>query len=484
MEGTQLTLYNTLSRRLERFEPLHSPAVGVYTCGPTVYGYPHVGNLRAYVFADTLKRVLRWKGYDVTHVVNITDVGHLTSDEDLGDDKVEQAAQRSGRTVWDIAAHYTKAFIDDIDALGIERPDEMPRATDHVEEMIEFATRLVERGYAYVLPSGLYFDTSKDAHYGELAGLDIEGLREGARIDLVEGKRQKTDFALWRTAESGSKRAMVWDSPWGSGAPGWHLECSVMSIKYLGSHFDIHTGGIDHIPVHHVNEIAQSEAQLDDGSQWVSYWLHNEFLNLNTAKMSKSAGTIVRLVDLQAQGIEPSAYRLFLLGAHYRAQLDFVVEDVRGAGRALARLRERAVHGDTAERDRSWLTYADAARQVSSNAGRAYLEALDDTFSANLNTAAALAQLNALVRDTALKPDERGLLIGVFEQLLGLDLSGEPRRSGFSTAEDREIGKLVDARDVARRDKDWARADEIRDELIERGVILEDRVEGTSWRRA
>lgn len=484
MEGTPLSLYNTLGRRLERFKPLHAPRVGVYTCGPTVYAYPHVGNLRAYVFADTLKRVLRWKGYDVSHVINITDVGHLTSDEDLGDDKVEQAAQHSGRTVWDVAAHYTQTFLDDIHDLGIEPPDEMPRATDHVAEMIKFAEALVDRGYAYELPSGLYFDTSKFPRYGELAGLDIEGLREGARVDPVEGKRHKTDFALWRTAESDSKRAMEWDSPWGRGAPGWHLECSVMSIKYLGEHFDIHTGGIDHVPVHHVNEIAQSEAWLGDGRNWVSYWLHNEFLNFNSAKMSKSAGKIVRLVDLKAEGVEPSAYRLFLLGAHYRTQLEFDLDDVRGAQRALTRLRERVSQGEAPEPDRPQLTYSDADSRVSSDAARSYLAGLDEALASNLNTAAALAQLNAMLRDTDLKGDDRRLLITAFDQVFGLGLTESPLQDVFSSDEDDEIRVLVDERDEARRHKDWAGADQIRDRLLERGVVLEDRAEGTSWRRA
>jgi cysteinyl-tRNA synthetase len=484
VEGTPLTLYNTLGRRLERFEPLHAPRVGVYSCGPTVYAYPHVGNLRAYVFADTLKRVLRWKGYDVTHVINITDVGHLTSDEDLGDDKVEQAAQRTGRTVWDVAAHYTQAFLDDIHNLGIELPDEMPRATDHVAEMIKFAERLVDRGYAYELPSGLYFDTSKFARYGELAGLDIEGLREGARVYPVEGKRHKTDFALWRTAEPDSKRAMEWDSPWGRGAPGWHLECSVMSIKYLGDHFDLHTGGIDHVPVHHVNEIAQSEAWLGDGRNWVPYWLHNEFLNFNSAKMSKSAGKIVRLVDLEDEGIEPAAYRLFLLGAHYRAQLEFDLDDVRGTQRALTRLRERVSQGDVPEPGGPRLTYSAVEKQLSSDTAHAYLHGLDEALASNLNTAAALAQLNALVRDTELKGDERRVLIAAFEQVLGLGLTESQRQGWFSSEEDEEISALVRERDEARRQKDWARADAIRDRLLGQGVVLEDRADGTSWRRA
>lgn len=256
----------------------------MYSCGPTVYAYQHIGNMRAYVFADTLKRALRWKGYTVRHVVNITDVGHLTSDADVGDDKLELAARREQRTIWEIAEQYTAAFKRDLTKLHVLEPDEWTKATDHIDQMIDFASALESAGWCYWLPSGLYFDTSRLDSYGRLARLDLDGLREGARVEAVEGKRNPSDFAVWRTAAPDEHRQMAWDSPWGLGAPGWHLECSVMSIEHLGRHFDIHTGGVDHIPVHHTNEIAQSEAYLADGQDWVDWWMHGEFINLQGAK--------------------------------------------------------------------------------------------------------------------------------------------------------------------------------------------------------
>jgi cysteinyl-tRNA synthetase len=289
MVGAPLRLFNTLGRELQNFVPLEPAKVRVYTCGPTVYAYQHIGNLRAYVFADTLRRVLEWKGYEVTHVVNITDVGHLTSDMDEGEDKLELAARREGRSVWDIAAHYTDIFLHDLAELRVRSPSVWARATDHIEEMIAFARLLEEKGYAYELESGLYFDTARVQDYGKLARLDVEGLQEGARVVATPGKRNPTDFALWRASPQDAQRLMEWDSPWGKGAPGWHLECSVMSMKYLGERFDVHTGGVDHIPVHHTNEIAQSEAYL--GGPWVPYWLQasREHVSARGACSSASA---------------------------------------------------------------------------------------------------------------------------------------------------------------------------------------------------
>ena len=270
----------------------------MYSCGPTVYAYPHLGNMRPYVFADTVRRALRWKGIRVHHVINITDVGHAVADTDTGEDKVEAAAARERRSVQEIAEFYTDAFFDDIKALNVLPADEYPRASAYVPQMIEFAEELEKKGFTYQIPSGLYFDTAKDPNYGELAQMDTEGQLEAARVEQVEGRRHKTDFALWRAEEPGRRRVMRWDSPWGCGAPGWHLECSVMSIALLGRHFDIHTGGVDHRELHHVNEIAQSQAYLGDGRPWVRFWLHNEFLQLGAVKMAKSAGGAPRLADL------------------------------------------------------------------------------------------------------------------------------------------------------------------------------------------
>jgi len=339
-DGHQLRLYNSLGRQVEDFVPSADPT-GMYSCGPTVYAYPHLGNMRAYVFADTVRRALRWKDIQVRHVVNITDVGHAVADTDTGEDKVEVAAARERRSVQQIAEFYTRAFFDDIRALNILPAAEYPRASAYVGQMIEFAATLEKKGYTYRLPSGLYFDTAKDPRYGELAQLHAEGQREAARLEQVPGRRRKTDFALWRTEQPGRRRVMRWDSPWGWGAPGWHLECSVMSIALLGPHFDIHTGGVDHRELHHVNEIAQSEAYLGDGKPWVRFWLHNEFLQLGAAKMAKSAGGAPRLADLTSAGYHPMAFRLFLLGGHYRSQLDFTIEAMDAAQATLRRLVAR-----------------------------------------------------------------------------------------------------------------------------------------------
>ena len=338
--GHPLRLYNSLGRRVEDFVP-SGDVTGMYSCGPTVYAYQHLGNMRAYVFADTVRRALRWKGVRVRHVVNITDVGHAVSDADTGEDKMEVAAARERRSVLEIAEFYTRVFFEDLAALNVLPAAEYPRASAYVPQMIEFAATLEQRGYTYRLPSGLYFDTAKDPRYGELAQLHAEGQREAARVEHVAGRRSKTDFALWRTEEPGRRRVLRWDSPWGWGTPGWHLECSVMSIALLGPHFDIHTGGIDHRELHHVNEIAQSEAFLADGLPWVRYWLHNEFLQLGGAKMAKSAGGAPRLADLTEAGYHPAAFRLFLLGGHYRSQLDFTTAAIDAAQATLRRLAAR-----------------------------------------------------------------------------------------------------------------------------------------------
>ena len=351
----ELRLYNSLGRRMEDFTPAAAVA-GLYSCGPTVYAYPHLGNMRAYVFADTLRRVLRWKAIPVRHVVNITDVGHAVADTETGEDKMEVAAARERRSVMDIAAYYTDVFLVDTAALNILPAAEYPRASTYVEPMIEFAKKLDKDGFTYQLPSGLYFDTAKDPGYGELALMSTEGQLEAARLEHVEGRRRKTDFALWRAEEPGQRRVLRWDSPWGWGAPGWHLECSVMSMALLGQHFDLHTGGVDHRELHHVNEIAQSQAFLGDGLPWVRYWLHGEFLQLGAHKMAKSAGGAPRLADLTEAGYHPMAYRLFLLGGHYRSQLDFTTAAIDAAQATLRRLVARVQPLRSLPPSRPWPT--------------------------------------------------------------------------------------------------------------------------------
>jgi cysteinyl-tRNA synthetase len=476
---------------MQDFAP-SADVVGLYSCGPTVYSFPHLGNMRAYVFADVLRRALRWKGYPVRHVTNITDVGHAVADSDTGEDKLEVAAARERRSVEDIAAFYTQAFFDDIAALNILPADEYPRATAYVPRMIEFAARLEEKGFTYRLPSGLYFDTSKSPGYGTLAMMDVAGQREAARVDYVEGRKNKTDFALWRAEEPGVRRAMRWESPWGWGAPGWHLECSVMSMALLGEHFDIHTGGIDHRELHHVNEIAQSEAYLDDGLPWVRYWLHNEFLVLNNAKIAKSSGPVPRLADLAEAGYHPMAYRLFLLGGHYRSQLDFTTQAVDAAQATLRRLITRGAPlrplepVTTLEEARALLATGEAD---SDKTAVGYVEQLDAAISADLATPKMLATLQESLRDPDISPEGLRVVVAAADALLGLrladldprDVDGRRSVSDLDAAEVEQIERLIADRTQARKERDWPRADEIRAELEKLGVQVTDTPSGPTW---
>jgi cysteinyl-tRNA synthetase len=468
-----LRLFNTLTREIADFVPRDPPRVGMYSCGPTVYAYQHIGNMRAYVFADTLRRTLEWKGFDVRHVINITDVGHLTSDADEGDDKMALAAEREKRNIWEVADHYTQAFWEDIKALRIEEPALWSKATEHIPQMIRFAEGLVVKGFCYEAPSGLYFDTSKDDDYGKLARLDLEGQQAGARVEVVEGKRNPADFAIWRSSADDANRQMEWDSPWGRGAPGWHLECSVMSIEHLGEHFDIHTGGVDHIPVHHTNEIAQSEAFLDDGETWVPWWLHGEFINLKGAKISKSAGDSLRVTELE--GYHPLVYRYLLLQAHYRSQVEFTWDAMTSARTGLKRLLERYASARTAPTE-----LGDAARR--------HLDEFDAALCDDLNTARALAAVSAASRDAEVSDGELSALAVDFESVLAIglvDLTAADLEVKTGTSSDEEIDALVAERDAARAAKDFARSDALRDQLKELGVEVMDRPgQPSAWRWA
>jgi cysteinyl-tRNA synthetase len=485
--GQRLRLYNSLGRRIEDFTP-SADVVGIYSCGPTVYSYQHLGNMRPYVFADTLRRALRWKGIPVRHVVNITDVGHAVADSDTGEDKLEVAAAKERRSVEEVAEFYTKDWLEAMAALNVQPADVYPRATEYVPQMIEFAARLEELGYTYLLPSGLYFDTTMSPGYGTLALLDLEGQREGARVEQIEGRRNKSDFALWRSEEPGVRRVMRWNSPWGWGAPGWHLECSVMSMTLLGDHFDIHTGGIDHRELHHVNEIAQSEAYLGDGQPWVRYWLHNEFILLDAQKIAKSAGHTLRLADLIEAGYHPMAYRLFLLGGHYRSQLDFTTNAVDAAQATLRRLAGRV----EALRPLPVAETYDAARALlppEDKVAAAYLEQIDAAIAADLATPKILAVLQESLRDTDLSAEGLRVVVAAADALLGLGLAGlevrevERRRSAadLDPAEVELIERKIADRTQARMDKNWARADEIRAELEALGVQVTDTPAGPAW---
>ena len=439
----------------------------MYTCGPTVYADQHIGNMRTYVFADTLKRLLTWKGYRVRHVINITDVGHLTSDADEGDDKLELAARREHKDAWEIAEQYTRDFKADLKRLRIAEPDIWCKATDHIQQMITFAEVLDDDGFCYRLPSGLYFNTSKVVGYGALARLDLAGQQAGARVEVVEDKRIPADFAVWRTSAPGENRQMEWVSPWGRGAPGWHLECSAMSIQYLGSHFDIHTGGIDHIPVHHTNEIAQSEAYLADGKPWVRWWLHGEFINLSGAKISKSTGGGVLAGDLIDRGYHPLVYRYLLLQSHYRSQAEFSWPAMDSAQAGLRRLLDR------------FAAAREEAVEPLSAAGAEHLMAFDKAVSDDMNTPRALAVVTAASRDDRLSRSDLICLARRFDEVLAIGLADltpadlDLKRSDAALSDD-EVAALVARRSAARAARDFATSDQIRVQLADAGVAVED----------
>jgi cysteinyl-tRNA synthetase len=509
--GQQLRLFNSLGRLTEDFTP-SADVVGIYSCGPTVYSYQHLGNMRPYVFADTLRRALRWKGIPVRHVVNITDVGHAVADSDTGEDKLEVAAAKERRSVDEIAEFYTRDWLEALAALNVQPADVYPRASEYVEQMIAFAAVLEEEGYTYQLPSGLYFDTSKSPGYGTLALLDLAGQRETGRVEHVEGRKHNSDFALWRAEEPGVRRIMRWNSPWGWGAPGWHLECSVMSMALLGDHFDIHTGGIDHRELHHVNEIAQSEAFLEDGRQWVRYWLHNEFVLLDAQKIAKSAGHTLRLADLVDAGLHPLAYRLFLLGGHYRSQLDFTMAGVDAAQATLRRLIARVsplrplprvetlagarellgiptIGANPASATAAAGATTIASRVVLDTAAHAYLDSIDAAISNDLATPKLLATLQEALRDPDVSVEGLRVVVAAADALLGLRLGDlEPaevdqRRPADDLApqEVAAIERLIAERTQARKERNWARADEIRDELDALGVQVTDTAAGPTW---
>ncbi len=463
-----LQFYNSLSRSLEEFKPIEEGAVSFYACGPTVYNYAHIGNLRAYVFEDVLRRTLEYLGYSVRHIMNITDVGHLTGDSDDGEDKMLKTSRESGKDVWDIAQYYTDAFFRDTDRLNIVRPSVSCAATKHIDEMIALIKRIEENGYTYTAGGNVYFDTDKFADYGKLALLDRQEQKAGARVDVDKNKRHPRDFVLWFTQSKYENHIMLWDSPWGKGYPGWHIECSAMSMKYLGDQFDIHCGGIDHIPVHHTNEIAQSEAAT--GKKWVNYWLHNEFLLMDSGKMSKSKGGFLTLQSLLDQGYHPLDYRYFLLGAHYRTQLHFSFDNLKAARSARLSLEEKirellksgetpVAAGDRSEKARSWT------------------EAFMADLEADLNTPRALAVIWTILKDGDLSAGEILGLLYEFDTVLGLKLEDiEPVKEYQPSDEEKA---MLEERIQARKDKNWARADEIRDYFQAKGLILKDTPRGT-----
>ncbi len=475
MHDAPLTLYNSLSRSLEPFQPL-DPAKGVrvYSCGPTVYNYAHLGNLRAYVFTDTLSRVLRWKGYPLTHIINITDVGHLTSDADAGDDKMEAAARAQAMSIWDIAAHYTAAFKQNIRDLNITEPSKWSVATDHIQQMIAFAEKIAPE-HCYELESGLYFDVTTVPDYGRLAGAADDAAE--SRIDPVDGKRHPQDFAIWRKSPPSEQRQMEWDSPWGKGAPGWHLECSVMSIQYLGAPFDIHTGGIDHREIHHPNEIAQNQAFCGCGDTGAKFWMHNNFLVDRQGKMSKSKGGFTTLQSLIDAGVHPIAYRLLCLQAQYRSELEFSAENLAAALTRLKRLVMTVIA-------------LKARAEGDGTAPAAWLQKLDAAVSDDLNTPKALPVLDELLADKRTSPADRLAALAEFDKVLGLRLSALTREElriqpKGATITPEAIADMLVERKEARVAKDFQRSDRIRDALTAEGIeVMDGDPLGWDWKPA
>lgn len=465
-----MNLYNTLSRKLEPIQPVHAPEVSIYTCGPTVYDYIHIGNWFAFLRWDIAVRTLKVSGYQPKWVMNITDVGHLVSDADEGEDKLEKGARREGKTAWDVAQFYSDYFVQGMQRLNMTAPDQLPKATEHIAEQIELVEKLEERGFTYVIDDGVYYDTAKFPQYADFARLDLEEQQAGARVEYNSQKRNTTDFALWKFSPADQTRDMEWDSPWGKGFPGWHLECSAMSMKYLGHTLDIHAGGIDHIPVHHTNEIAQSEAIT--GKPFAKIWLHSNHISVNGEKISKSLGNAITLEDVEARGISLEAFRLHVLESHYRSQSKFSWESLEAAHNRLQNLYSLAVlrwQPVTSDMDHS-----DYIKEQA----EAILSDMQDDF----NTPAALAKLSALqnkLEDELLAAadlDAFQHLLQMLDDLFGLRLL---EQTDITSGQE----QLIRERQQAREDKNWPRADELRDRLASERLTVRDTVHGPIWYR-
>jgi cysteinyl-tRNA synthetase len=479
-----------MGREMQDFVPIKEGYAGFYGCGPTVYNYAHIGNLRPYVFLDILDRTLTYLGYSIKHVMNITDIGHLSGDNDKGEDKMLKTARERHESVLEVACFYTDAFFKDIDRLNIRHPDVVCKATEHVPEMIDLIRRIEANGHTYTAGGNLYYDITTFPDYGKLANLKLDDLKAGARIDIDKNKRNPYDFVLWFTKSKFENQALVWDSPWGRGYPGWHIECAAMSIKYLGEHFDIHTGGIDHIPIHHTNEIAEAEGAT--GKKWVNYWLHNEFLVIKNDdskspdKMSKSTGNFLTLQSLIDKGYDALDYRFFLLGAHYRSQIMFswaAMDSAKNARKALvqriARLEEAAA-GKTADKK----NLPESAKN--------YLADFKKDLENDLSTPQAMRELQTVVKDSSVTPEISLAVVREMDKVLALKLEETAKKLSDQTApvevhsndpEADAINSMVEKRTAAKKAKDWATADKIRDELALQGIIVTDTADGSVWIR-
>lgn len=454
-----LKLYNTLTRKKEEFVPLKKGTVKMYSCGPTVYNYAHIGNMRAYIFMDTLRKVLKYNGYKVKHVMNITDVGHLVSDADEGEDKMAKTARIENRSVYEIAEEYTDAFMKDIKALNIDIPEHIAKATEHIREMEIYVNDIVKNGYAYETSKGVYFDTSKLPNYGKmLSNNNIDDLKAGARVEVDTEKRNPQDFALWIKAPK--EHIMKWNSKWGLCYPGWHIECSAMSRKYLGDKFDIHTGGVDHIPIHHENEIAQSIGAT--GHNLANYWMHVEFLLIDGGKMSKSLGNVYTLNDLKAKGIDALSYRYFTYSSHYRNKLNFTWDAIKSAKNSLNKLRDMiALHKGV-------------NKKIDKNIISKYEEQFLDAINDDMNMPVAISIVWEIAKEKE-KSNDFYELIKKFDSVLSLDLDKNDKED-INIPED--IKLILNERKDARKNKNFAKSDELRDKLKELGYIVKDTKDG------
>ena len=454
-----IKFYNTLSRKKEEFTPIDSKEIRMYSCGPTVYYFAHIGNLRAYLFMDNLRRVLKYNGYNLKHVMNITDVGHLVSDADEGEDKMMKAAKRENKNPFEIAEFYMNAFLTDIDKLNVDRPEIIARATEHIDVMEEYVKKIIDNGYTYQTEDTVYFDTAKLDKYGVLSNRNVDDQKAGARVEFDQNKKNISDFALWIKAPE--NHIMKWDSFFGKSYPGWHLECSAMGYKYLGDHFDIHTGGVDHIPIHHENEIAQSKGFC--GKIPANFWMHVEFLQINGGKMSKSLNNLYTLADLEEKGFEPLVYRMFNYTSNYRAQINFTFEAMEAAKVALSRLRE------------GYLKHQEGTEDVSDEEIKSYEERFLEAINDDLNMPVAMSVVWDVIKNPNKSKKLQNLLLK-FDEVLGLNLKDYQKEENVLPE---EIQKLVAERNEARANKNWAESDRIRDLLIEKGYTVKDSKEGT-----
>ena len=457
----KISLYNTLSRNKEEFQPIQAGKVGLYTCGPTVYNYAHIGNLRTYIFEDILKRALQYNGYRVKHIMNITDVGHLTGDRDMGEDKMEKGAQREGKTAWDIAEFYTQAFKQDIQHLNILEPDIWVKATDTIDDQIALIKVLEAKGYTYATGDGIYFDTSKFTDYTKLSGQHLDALQEGARVERNPEKRNPTDFALWKISPAGVQRQMEWDSPWGTGFPGWHIECSAMSMKFLGNQLDIHCGGTDHIDVHHTNEIAQSEAA--SGRSFFNFWMHGAFLIIaGGKKMAKSEDNFLTLENAYVKaGLSPLVYRFATFQTHYRKPMEYSDESVQAARNGLTHLQNQVRLAASGSKGQSG--------SVSAEFKTKFLQKIND----DLNMPRAMAVVQEMLKSDISEADKFATMVD-YNRVLGLDLDQVDKPQALPD----EIQKLVAERQAARTAKDWAASDRLRDEIQALGYAVQDTKDG------